>query len=143
MKIPLRAFILSLIRSFIISAASYFLLRFLCIKYADFLLPLVFIASILICLGLCYFSAVHYKVFKLALKGKMLYISKGFIIKIQKHINLKFAVSVKTICTPLMRLLKLKSILLLFEGSVCFLPLLKSEDADFIYKNILINNEKK
>lgn len=142
MKIPPRAFVLSLIWSFLISSASYFLLKFLCTKYAEFLLPLVFIASISIALMLCFFSAVHYKVFRFYIKGKTLYIYKGFIIKRKKHIDLNFTVSVKEVSTPLMRILRLSNILILFEGSVCFLPLIKAEDGDFIYETILSINEK-
>lgn len=142
MKIPPRVFVLSLIWSLFISAASYFLLWFICIKYAEFLLSWVFFASIIICSLLCYVSAVHYKLFKVNLKGQILSVSKGFIVKRKKHINLDFSVSVKTVSTPLMRLLKLSNILIIFEGSVCLLPLIKTEDADFIYNNILKTNEE-
>ncbi len=145
MKILPRAFILSLFWSFLISAAACFLLKFLCANFAKNLLPFVFLASVLICVILCYFSAVHYKVFKAQLKGEKLFITKGFIIKRKKHINLSFTVSVKLISTPMMRLMGLSNLLILFEGSACLLPLIKAGDAELLYQSILKiseNNEK-
>lgn len=142
MKIPLKAFLLSLCWSLLISFASYFPLWFLCRKYAGFMLPFVFLVSILICIVLCYFSAVHFKVFKITLKSYKLCVTKGFIIRRKKYLNLSFVLSVKNFSTPLMRFLKLDNILLLVEGSVCLLPLLKAEDAEVIYESIVKNSEK-
>jgi len=145
LKILPRAFVLSLCRSFLISAVACFLLKILCEKFATNLLPFVFLISVLICVTLCYLSAVHYKVFRAQLMDQKLMITKGFIIKRKKHINLRFIVSVKYVSTPVMRLLGLSSILVLSEGSGCFLPLITAKDAEFLYQSILSiseNNEK-
>lgn len=142
MKIPPKAFVLSLCWSFLLSVACYFLLWFLCTRYLSILIYFVFLISIIICLSLCYISAVHYKVFIAEMKGESLNICKGFIIKRNKYVNLSFALSVKSASTPLMRLLKLRNLLIMFEGSVCLLPLIKAEDAEIIYDRILRISEK-
>ncbi|MBR3987708.1 MAG: hypothetical protein IKK10_00190 [Clostridia bacterium] len=142
MKILPRAFILSVCVSFLVSVASYFLLIFLCNRFAPFLLPFVFFTTVLIFVTLFYLSAVHYRTFFANLKGEKLEIAKGFIIKRKITLNLRFAVSAKNVSTPLMRMMKISNLLLLFEGSLCFIPLVKAEDAEYLYDKVLKISEK-
>lgn len=142
MKILPRAFILAVFVSLVVSAASYFLFVFLCNRFAPFLLPFVFLTTALIFVILFYLSAVHYRTFFADLKGEELIISKGFIIKRKITLNLRFVVSAKNVSTPLMRLLKISNLLLVFEGSLCFIPLIKAGDAERLYDKILKISEE-
>ncbi len=142
MKILPRAFVLSVFVSFSAAFASYFLLEFLCSRFVPFLLPFVFFATILISVTLFYLSAVHYCTFFAEVNCEKLIITKGFIIKRKTVLNLRFVVSAKYVTTPLMRLFKLSNIMLLSEGSLCFIPLIKAEDAELIYDTVLKISEK-
>lgn len=137
MKILPRAFILSTFYSLFISAASYFLLKFLCKSFAQFLLPFVFLFTVLLFSVLSYLSAVHFKRFFACIKDEKLIIKSGFIIKREKILKLNYTVSVKNVSTPVMRLLKISNILLIFEGSVCILPLLRKADAHELFGEII------
>mgnify|MGYP003292918272 CR=1 FL=1 len=137
MKILPRAFLLSVVASFLVSCASYYLFVFLCNRFAPFLLPFVFITTVLISVILFYLSAVHYRNFFAELRNDKLIIYKGFIIKRKIVLDLRFVVSAKNVSTPLMRLLKISNLLLLSEGSLCILPLIQAEDSERLYKTIL------
>ena len=137
MKILPRAFLLSVVASFLVSCASYYLFVFLCNRFAPFLLPFVFITTVLISVILFYLSAVYYRNFFAELRNDKLIIYKGFIIKRKIVLNLRFVVSAKNVSTPLMRLLKISNLLLLSEGSLCILPLIQAEDSERLYKTIL------
>lgn len=142
MKILPRAFVLLLSWSLLLSTAAYFLLRFLSAKFAPFILPFVFLISVLLCVILCYLCAAHYRIFSASLEGERLIVTKGFLINRKNHMNLRFAVSIKSFSTPLMRLMKLSNILILFEGSACLLPLIKAEDAQKLSNIITEISEK-
>ena len=84
----------------------------------------------------------HYCTFFAEVNCEKLIITKGFIIKRKTVLNLRFVVSAKYVTTPLMRLFKLSNIMLLSEGSLCFIPLIKAEDAELIYDTVLKISEK-
>lgn len=142
MKIPLKAFLLSAFYSAVSAAVSYFALMPLCRSFAPFLIPFVLIISISVFIVLFYLSAAHYKTFSAKIDGGRLAVSKGFLIRRKIRLSLEFTVSVKQLTTPLMRLLGLSSLLLIFEGSVCVLPLLKSADAEEIFGVIIEIRDK-
>ncbi len=137
MRISLKAFWLSVLWVGLISCTAYFLLINLCRKFTPYLSPFVFLACTVLFTILFYLSAVHFRAYSLKLNNEKLLISSGFLIKRTKTLNLKYTASVKYISTPLMRLLKLSNLMLVFEGSVYFLPLLKVQDAELIFKSIL------
>lgn len=137
MRISLKAFWLSVLWTGLISCVTYFLLISLCRKFVPYLSPFVFLISTTLFVVLFYLSAVHFKAYSIKLQSDRLNIYSGFLIRRTKTLNLNYTVSVKYVSTPLMRILKLSNLMLVFEGSVCFLPLLKAEDTEFIFKNIL------
>lgn len=134
MKISRKAFFLSVCWVAVLSFACYFALMLLCERFAEALKPFVFFVSTLFFIVFFYLAAAHFKTFSAKLSGGELLISKGFLIKRKIHLNLKYALSVKLLTTPLMRLLGLVNLLIVFEGSVCVLPLLKAVDGDEIFK---------
>lgn len=142
MKIIPRAFALSLLWVTAVSVAMYFVFLFVCKSFAPSLLPFVFLISTLLFAVLFYLAAVHYKTFSLSLNGQKLLISRGFIIKRKRQLNLKYTTSVKYASTPLMRFLGLSNLLLIFEGSLCLLPLLKARDAELLYESVLKISDK-
>jgi len=129
LKIPLKGFFLAVFYSAAVSSVSYILLFIFLKKF----MPFVILISIALFLTLFYLSASYFKTFSAVLSKGSLLVKKGFFIKRKNHVNLKYALSAKVITTPLMRLLGLSNLLLIFEGSVCFLPLLRYSDAENIF----------
>ncbi len=143
MKIAKKAFMLSVLWVVLLSVAVHFLFLFLCKSFLPQILPFVFLISIVFFVVLFYFATVHYKTFYVSIKSPEILVTRGFIIKRERHLNLKFTTSVKHASTPFMRFLGLSNLLLVFEGSVCLLPLLKSSDAEQLFQSILSISDKK
>lgn len=136
MKITAKGFLLSVAWVAVISLACYFALMPLCERFVPALRPFALIISIGIFLVLFYLACSCFKTFFADIEGKFLTLTKGFLIKRKIRLNLEYAVSVKLFSTPLMRLLGLSNLIVIFEGSVSFLPLLRARDADEIYSRI-------
>lgn len=144
-KITAKGFLLSVAWVAIVSLICYIALMPLCERFVPFLRPFVLLISVSLFVFLFYLACSCCKTFFAELSGKILMLSKGFLIKRKIRLNLEFAVSVKLLTTPLTRLLGLSNLLIIFEGSVIFLPLLRVRDAEEIYRcalKISDNNEK-
>lgn len=142
MKISAKGFFLEVFRVFVLSALGYFALKPLTKRFVPFLEPFVFLIIVVLFVTLFYLCVSYYKTFSAEFfEGKLL-ISKGLLIRRKIQLNLNFAVSTKVLTTPLMRLLKLSNLLLVFEGSVCFLPLLNTSDAEEILLKSREKNEE-
>lgn len=142
LKISVKAFRLSLCWAGVLSLICYFALMPLCERFAHFLKPFVFLISTALFIVLFYLAAAHFKTFCAKLDDDELLISKGFLIRREIRLNLRYTVSVKLLSTPLMRLLRLSNLLLIFEGSVCLLPLLRIKDAEELFAKIVKVREK-
>ena len=142
LKISVKALVLSLCWVSVLSVFFYYLLMLLCKEFAPFLKPFVFLISIAFFVAMFYICVSFFKTFFADIKEKQLTISKGFLIKRKENLKLSYIVSVKKLTTPFMRFLGLSSLLLIFEGSVCFLPLLRVQDACIISESILKISDK-
>lgn len=132
LKISVKAFLLSLCWVTVLSLICYFLLLPLCKRFVPFLKPFVLLISIAFFVALFYICVSYFKTFFAEIRANELAVSKGFLVSRKEKLNLKYTVSVKRFTTPVMRLLGLSNLLLIFEGSVCFLPLLKNTDTEEI-----------
>lgn len=137
MKPPLKALCLSLIRIGVSVFSVYAVICFLCGKYVN--LSAGYIAlpcgvTVLIFI----FRGAYIKSFSVTVRGNKLIIKKGIFVKHETVLYLKRIMSVKEFSSPLMRLLELEDILLICQGSVYFLWLLKKNHA----KDILSTLEK-
>lgn len=141
-KISLKAFLLSVLWVAVISCLCYFALMPLCEMFVPFLKPFVFLISTALFIVLFYLGSAHFKTFFAEIKGGELLIFKGFLIRRKIRLNLSYTVSVKLLSTPLMRLLGLSNLLLIFEGSVCLLPLLRKTDAHELFGEIIKIRDK-
>lgn len=136
MRCSKKAFVVSVIWICGISCASYFGLKFLCESFVPQLLPFVFMITILIFVILFYLCAAYFRTFFSEIKGDKLLNRWGFIIKRSFYTELKRVQSVKTLSTPLMRFMGLNNLLLIFDGSVLLLPLLRVKNSEEIVEKI-------
>lgn len=137
MKPPLKALCLSLIRIGVSVFSVYAVIWFLCGKYADISAGYIALPCGVTALTFI-FAGVYLRSLSVTIRGNMLIIKKGIFVKHETALCLKKAVSVRKLSSPLMRLLGLEDILLICQGSVYFLWLLRKNHA----KEILSTLEK-
>ncbi len=136
MRCSKKAFVMSVFWICIFSCAAYFGLKLLCLKFVPQLLPFVFILTILIFVILFYLCAAYLKTFFAEIREDKLYSKWGFLIKRSFYTELNKVQSVKTLSTPLMRLMGLNNLLLIFDGRVLLLPLLRVKNSEEIVEKI-------
>lgn len=136
MKIPVRALVLWVVRITVLSSLLYFPLKVLLQKYLPFLVPFVYIFILVFFVGLFSISVINFCTFKAIFEGEKLCIKKGFFIRRQEFLKLSMVVSVKSLTSPLGKLLKVYSAALIFEGNIYFLPPLFEENCNEILLKI-------
>lgn len=136
MRCPKKAFVISIFWICVFSCAVYFGLKLLCEKFVPWLLPFVFILTILIFVILFYICAVYFKTFFAEIRADKLYSKWGFLIKRSFYTELNRVQSVKTVSTPLMRFMGLNNLLIIFDGRVLLMPLLKVSNSEEIIEKI-------
>lgn len=136
MRCPKKAFVISILWICVFSCAVYFGLKLLFEKFVPWLLPFVFVLTILIFVILFYICAVYFKTFFAEIVGDKLSSKWGFLIKRSFYTELKRVQSVKTVSTPLMRFMGLNNLLIIFDGRVLLMPLLRVKNSEEIIEKI-------
>lgn len=136
MKIPVRGLFLSVLRIFAVCFFLYFPLKVFLDEYFPKLLPFVYFFILGIFVGFFSFAVIRFCTFKAKLEGDRLMIKKGFFISRREFLKLSKVVSVKSLTSPLGRLFSVRSLALVFEGSVYIMPPLFNENCNEILLKI-------
>lgn len=137
MRLPKRLATVFFLWNLIFCALLYISLFILLSNFAVFLLPflLPFILALFLLISLYIFLL--FKFYRFYNSNNILYIKSGLIFRRDKRFILDRMVCMKTFSTPFMRLLKLKFLLITFEGSIYILPPVSADFAEEILDNTI------
>ena len=137
MKLPQKLSVAVLLWTLILCAGVYVSLFVLLKNLLPSLLPFLLFFVFALFLLLSTYILLFLRSFRFHIKDRILYIKSGLIFKRDKRFLLSRMVCIKTLSTPFLRLLKLKFLLITFEGSIYILPPVSADFAKEIFDNTI------
>lgn len=128
---------LSVLWSALLPLFAYPVFLFLSRRFVPFLIPFLRVTVLALFLTLFTVAVIRYKTCYITLKNNTLSITWGIFIAREKTLIISSVISAKTVSTPFMKLLDLKFLVLVTEGSTLILPPLSDEEVQLILKHTI------
>ncbi len=137
LKLPQKLYFVVFMWVFLICSLLYISLFFLLKEFLASLLPFLLPFTLTFFLFFSVYIFLLLRSFRFRIKENILHIKSGLVFRKDKRFNLRRMVCIKTISTPFMRILKLKVLLITFEGSIHILPPVSADFAEEILDNTI------